>query len=113
LFGKLGVVAWCRERILIERERPHGWRDCKKFCVKGQFVTAFPGIFSAVTQKFLQPLDGERAICPSSISSEEADFEEKTAHLKDRLERLLREAAEVEVELSRWHDQGRTSLLPK
>ncbi len=46
-------------------------------------------------------MDGKRAICPSNISSGDTDFEEKTAHLKDRLERLLREAAEVEVELSR------------
>jgi hypothetical protein len=34
------------------------------------------------------------------ISSTEADFE-RTNDLKDRLDRLLREAAEVEVELSR------------
>jgi hypothetical protein len=45
-------------------------------------------------------MDGKEAICPRKISSEEADFE-KTANLKERLERLLREAAEVEVELSR------------
>jgi predicted nucleic acid-binding Zn-ribbon protein len=46
-------------------------------------------------------MDGKEAICPPNISSEGADFAEKAAHLKDRLERLLREAAEVEVELSR------------
>jgi hypothetical protein len=45
-------------------------------------------------------MDGKGAICSRNISSEEADFE-KNAPLKDRLERLLREAAEVEVELSR------------
>ena len=46
-------------------------------------------------------MDGKEAICPRKFSSEEADSEKKTANLKDRLERLLREAAEVEVELSR------------
>lgn len=46
-------------------------------------------------------MDGKGVICSRNISSEEADFEKRNAHLKDRLERLLREAAEVEVELSR------------
>jgi hypothetical protein len=67
-FGKLGVVACCRERILMGRG---------------------------------DQMDGKRAICPRNLSSQEADSEAKTANLKERLERLLREAAEVEVELSR------------
>jgi hypothetical protein len=46
-------------------------------------------------------MDGKEAICPRNFSSVEADLEKKTANLKDRLERLLREAAEVETELSR------------
>lgn len=46
-------------------------------------------------------MDGKEAICPGNISSLEADSESRTAHLKERLERLLREAAEVETELSR------------
>lgn len=46
-------------------------------------------------------MDDKKAICPSGISSEEADSDRRTADLKERLERLLREAAEVEVELSR------------
>jgi hypothetical protein len=46
-------------------------------------------------------MDGKEVICSRNTSTEEADFEKKSAHLKERLERLLREAAEVEVELSR------------
>jgi DNA-directed RNA polymerase subunit RPC12/RpoP len=46
-------------------------------------------------------MDGKEAICPRNFSSVEADLEKKTANLKGRLERLLREAAEVETELSR------------
>lgn len=46
-------------------------------------------------------MDGKEAICPRNFSSEAADSEKKTGNLKERLERLLREAAEVEVELSR------------
>ena len=46
-------------------------------------------------------MDGREATDLRNFSSEEADFEEKTTCLKDRLERLLHEAAEVEVELSR------------
>lgn len=46
-------------------------------------------------------MDGQEAVCSRNFSSKEADFEKKTANLKERLERLLREAAEVEVELSR------------
>lgn len=46
-------------------------------------------------------MDGQKAVGSRNLSSKEADFGERTACLKDRLERLLREAAEVEVELSR------------
>jgi DNA-directed RNA polymerase subunit RPC12/RpoP len=46
-------------------------------------------------------MDGKDAICPRNISTREVDSEKGTANLKERLERLLREAAEVEVELSR------------
>jgi len=46
-------------------------------------------------------MDGQEAVSSRNISSKEADSWERTACLKDRLERLLREAAEVEVELSR------------
>jgi hypothetical protein len=46
-------------------------------------------------------MDGKEAICSRNSSSEKADFEKNSAHLKECLERLLREAAEVEVELSR------------
>jgi hypothetical protein len=46
-------------------------------------------------------MDGQEAVCSRDFSSKEADSEIRTANLKDRLERLLREAAEVEVELSR------------
>jgi hypothetical protein len=46
-------------------------------------------------------MDGKETICPRNMSSKEADSEKRTADLKERLERLLREAAEVEVELSR------------
>jgi hypothetical protein len=46
-------------------------------------------------------MDGKETICPRNFSSEEADSEKKTADLKEHLERLLREAADVEVELSR------------
>jgi hypothetical protein len=46
-------------------------------------------------------MDGKDAICPQNISTKEVDSEKRTANLKERLERLLREAAEVEVELSR------------
>jgi hypothetical protein len=45
-------------------------------------------------------MDGKEAICSRNFSSEGADSE-RSAKLKERLERLLREAAEVEVELSR------------
>ncbi len=45
-------------------------------------------------------MNGTEAIRPRNCSSEETDFE-RTAKLKERLERLLREAVEVEVELSR------------
>jgi len=46
-------------------------------------------------------MDGKGAICSRNFSSVEADSEKRTANLKERLERLLHEAAEVEVELSR------------
>jgi hypothetical protein len=46
-------------------------------------------------------MDGKEAICSRNFSLEEVDSEKKTTNLKERLERLLREAAEVEVELSR------------
>lgn len=46
-------------------------------------------------------MDGKETICPRNNCSKEADSERRTADLKERLERLLREAAEVEVELSR------------
>jgi len=46
-------------------------------------------------------MDGKEAICPRNFSLMEADSERRTANLKERLERLLREAAEVETELSR------------
>ncbi len=46
-------------------------------------------------------MDGKEAICSGNFSSAEADSERKTAELQERLERLLRAAAEVEVELSR------------
>ncbi|HQT95366.1 MAG TPA: hypothetical protein PK435_12075 [Thermoanaerobaculaceae bacterium] len=45
-------------------------------------------------------MDSKEANCSRDFSSRETDSE-KTAKLKDRLERLLRETAEVEVELSR------------
>ena len=46
-------------------------------------------------------MDGQEAVCLRDFSSKEADSESRTTDLKERLERLLREAAEVEVELSR------------
>ena len=46
-------------------------------------------------------MDGQKAVGSRNLSSKEADSGERTACLQDRLERLLREAAEVEVELSR------------
>lgn len=46
-------------------------------------------------------MDGQEAVCSRNFSSKEADSGERIACLKERLERLLREAAEVEVELSR------------
>lgn len=46
-------------------------------------------------------MDGKGAVSSRNISSVEADSERRTANLKERLERLLREAAEVETELSR------------
>lgn len=46
-------------------------------------------------------MNGKDAICLRNISTKEVDSEKRTANLKERLERLLREAAEVEVELSR------------
>lgn len=46
-------------------------------------------------------MDGKGAICLRNFSSVEADSEKRTANLKEHLERLLHEAAEVEVELSR------------
>lgn len=46
-------------------------------------------------------MDGKGAIGSRNFSSVEADSEKRTANLKERLERLLHEAAEVEVELSR------------
>jgi DNA-directed RNA polymerase subunit RPC12/RpoP len=45
-------------------------------------------------------VEGTEGICAGRSSSEAADFE-RTEKLKERLEGLLREAAEVEVELSR------------
>ena len=45
-------------------------------------------------------MDGKDAIRSQNTSLRDTDFE-KTTKLRDRLERLLREAAEVEVELSR------------
>jgi len=45
-------------------------------------------------------MDGKDAIHSQNSSLRETDCE-KTAKLRDRLERLLREAAEVETELSR------------
>lgn len=45
-------------------------------------------------------MERTEAMGSREISSAEADLQ-RTANLKDRLERLLREAAEVEVELSR------------
>lgn len=45
-------------------------------------------------------MDRTEAIGSRKTSSAEGDFE-RTSRLKERLERLLREAAEVEVELSR------------
>lgn len=46
-------------------------------------------------------MDGREAVCSLNFSSEETNSEKRTVDLKGRLERLLREAAEVEVELSR------------
>ncbi len=46
-------------------------------------------------------MDGKETICSRNNCSKEADSERRSADLKERLERLLREAAEVEVELSR------------
>jgi type II secretory pathway component HofQ len=46
-------------------------------------------------------MDGQEAVCSRNISAKESHTWERTACLKERLERLLREAAEVEVELSR------------
>ena len=46
-------------------------------------------------------MDGKGAIGSRNFSLVEADSEKRTANLKERLERLLHEAAEVEVELSR------------
>ena len=45
-------------------------------------------------------MDAAEGICARKSSSEAADSE-RTEELKERLEGLLREAAEVEVELSR------------
>ena len=45
-------------------------------------------------------MDGRGEIVSRNIPSAEADFE-RTCRLKERLDRLLREAAEVETELSR------------
>jgi DNA-directed RNA polymerase subunit RPC12/RpoP len=45
-------------------------------------------------------MESKEAIGSQNISLREADFE-RTTKLKDRLERLLREAAEAEAELSR------------
>ncbi len=45
-------------------------------------------------------MEGMEVIGPRKIPPAEADFE-RTSRLKERLDRLLREAAEVEVELSR------------
>lgn len=45
-------------------------------------------------------MDGKEARGSRNFSPQEAEFE-RTTKLKDRLERLLREAAEVEAELSR------------
>jgi hypothetical protein len=45
-------------------------------------------------------MDGKEGICAPNISLQQVDFE-RTVQLQERLERLLREAAEVETELSR------------
>lgn len=46
-------------------------------------------------------MDVQKAGSSRSFSEKEQDSEKRIAHLRERLERLLREAAEVEVELSR------------